>query len=77
MGGASVEEMTKSLSYWIKERNTPQGHYYVACGQLTRADAKKKEDTLYGSNVMHQFDSKLSYDARLAELRARGERVQT
>ena len=59
--------------FYIKERNNRQAPiYFVACGQMTRTDARKHERPLAGSNVMHEFDSEKSYNARLAELRAAG-----
>lgn len=65
------------MKFWIKERHNPQtGIYYVACGQLKVADAKRAERSLYGHNVMHAFPTQAAYDQRLAELRASGKRVQ-
>lgn len=67
----------KPKPYWIKERRNPQiGVYFVAEGQLSAREAKGREDTLYGVNIMHRFDTEQAYQARLAELRASGERVQ-
>ncbi len=69
--------MGKPLSYWIKQRHNPQrGIYYVACGQLSRAEAQAKESTLYGTNVLLRYDTEEAYLAKLAKLRADGERVQ-
>jgi hypothetical protein len=63
--------------WWIKERDNPQlGTYYVACGQLSKAEAKLMESSLYGSNYMHQFPNEESYIARIAQLKERGEKVQ-
>jgi hypothetical protein len=62
--------------YYIKERQSLQtGTYYVACGQLSKTAAKKKESALYGFNIMHGFDTEAEYNAQLEKLRANGERV--
>ena len=75
MGGAECEateaerEVAMAKKWWIKERHNPQlGVYYVGCGQLTKADAKEMEDSLYGSNHMLAFDTKNEYLERLQEL---------
>lgn len=66
----------KTTPYWIKERCNPQlGTYYVACGQLSRAEAKKKESALYGDNVMHRFATESQYLSKLSELKKKRERV--
>ncbi len=63
--------------FYIKERDNPQtGTYYVAKGQMTKKDAKQAENSLYGSNTMLAFATKEEYDAKLAALKAAGERVQ-
>lgn len=62
--------------YWIKERdNFQSAPYFVACGQLSKTAAMRKEKTLSGINTMHRFDTEAAYLARLAELKASGERV--
>lgn len=67
----------KNYPFWIKERHNPQtGIYYVACGQLSKTAAKKKESSLYGSNVMLRFETEAEYQAKLAELKKNGESVQ-
>ena len=39
-------------------------------GKLSAMQAKEIEDgTLYGSNIMHRFDTKYAYNAKLCELR--------
>lgn len=65
------------MKFWIKQRYTPQlGMYYVACGQMSAAKAKKHEGSLYGSNVMLGYETEAEYKARLAELQAKGQKVQ-
>lgn len=64
-------------AFWIKERHNPQlGVYYVACGQMSKMEAKKHETSLYGSNVMHSFATKEEYDTEILALKAAGDRVQ-
>ncbi len=64
------------MKFWIKERDNPQlGTYWVACGQLSTAAAKRKESSLYGFNIMHRFDTEKAYKARLSKLRKSGERL--
>lgn len=67
----------KTLKWWIKERHNPQsGTYYVACGQMTKAYVRRMENTLYGENVMHSFDTEAAYTARLNELKSKRGRVR-
>lgn len=63
-------------SWWIKKRINPQfDHpYYKAEGQLSIKDAKKKEDTLYGTNYMYKFTSKEEYEKEIDRLKSSGER---
>lgn len=69
--------MSKPRRFWIKERYNPQlGTYYVACGAMSIRKAKNEEHPLYGDNIMHEYPDEKSYNAKLAELKARGERVQ-
>lgn len=64
------------MKYCIKERDNFQSPvYYVACGKLSNAAAKRKEKSLAGCNTMHAFDTLEAYEARLAELRATGANV--
>jgi hypothetical protein len=67
--------MSKCL-WWIKERDNPQtGTYFCACGQMSKREAKKREDPLYGSNIMRPYATEAEYRAALESLRAAGERV--
>jgi hypothetical protein len=60
------------MKFWIKERVTPQAHYFVPCGQLSKADAKKRESPLYGDNTMIGYDNEQEYKAALQNLRDEG-----
>jgi hypothetical protein len=64
----------RQLSYWIKERHNPQFDkpYYMAKGQLTKAAAKRMEDSLYGFNVMLEYPTKKAYEEALIDLRSKG-----
>lgn len=64
-------------AYWIKERYNPQlGTYFVPMGQLWKKEAEEYEDSLYGSNVMHRYDTEVEYTARIKELKKLGKKVQ-
>lgn len=66
------------MKYWIKERHSPQlGVYYVACGQMLKAEARKRENSLYGNNFMLSFDTEKAYKLKLKELADDGMRVQS
>ena len=60
--------------YYIGKRLNPQlpKPYFVAYGQLSKAAAKRKSNTLYGDMIMESFESGLSYAARIVELEAQG-----
>jgi len=49
--------------YYIKERHNPQFDkpYYTACGKLTKKEARKKENPLYGTNYMLGYATKEKY----------------
>ena len=63
--------------FYIKERHNPQlGVYYVPQGQITVKKAKRMEDSIYGVNIIHRFDTKEAYQAAIDRLKAAGEKVQ-
>lgn len=64
----------RTKSYWIKERNNPQldKPYYMACGQLSKREAAKKEESLYGYNVMFEYRTLKEYSAALSKLERDG-----
>lgn len=69
--------MKRIKQYWIKERCNPQlGTYWVGYGQLSKGQAKNLESPLYGCNIMHSYETEEAYQARLRELREKGEHVQ-
>lgn len=69
--------MKKLKKFWIKQRENPQlGTYYVACGQLSNSEAKRRGRPLYGFNLMHPYDTEEDYFAALKKLRDEGHEVQ-
>lgn len=64
----------KPKSYWIRERHNPQFDkpYYSACGRLSKRAAKKKEDALYGFNVMLEYKSPEEYAEAIKKFVADG-----
>jgi hypothetical protein len=61
--------MKREKPFWIKQRYNPQlGIYYVPCGQLSKTKAKKMENSLYGSNVMHSYPDEKTYQEALVEI---------
>jgi hypothetical protein len=67
----------KPKRFWIKERHNPQlGTYYVAEGQLSMTAARRKESSLYGTNIMHEYATEADYNAKIAELKKLGRTVQ-
>lgn len=62
--------------FWIKERENPQlGTYFIGEGRLSVAAAKRMEDTRYGTNIMHSFETGEAYRAELKRLLEAGENV--
>lgn len=60
--------------YYLGRRDNPQlpKPYYVAYGQLSKAEAKRKGKALYGSMTLEPFESGIAYACRIAELDAAG-----
>lgn len=61
-------------SYWIKERHNPQFDkpYYTVCGQLGKREAKKKENSLYGFNVMLEYKTEEEYSKAIKQFKDDG-----
>ena len=64
--------------FYLKKRHNPQfkNPYYVACGQLTKKDAKAKANSLYGDNFMIAYETEKEYNDAIEKLKANGQRVQ-
>ncbi len=58
--------------YWLKERITPQAHYFVACGQITVKEARDMENPLYGDNIMTRYKTEQEYIDKITELQEAG-----
>lgn len=67
---------TRTKNYYIGLRTNPQlKSYYVAYGQLTKKDAKAKENCVYGSMSLTSYESENEYQAKIDELKENGFRV--
>lgn len=69
--------MKRIKSYWIKKRFNPQFDkpYYSKCGQLSKREAKKKESSLYGFNVMIEYPTVEEYNKAIEQFKADGHSV--
>ena len=58
----SLNEAAK-MKWYIGKRVNPQlsNPYFRAYGQLTKAQAKQKEDTLYGEMYVTAYDTEAEY----------------
>ncbi len=62
--------------WWVRERHNPQlGVYWTGMGQLSKAEAKRVENTMYGDNYMHGHATEEAYKAHLDRLVSAGEKV--
>jgi hypothetical protein len=69
--------MKTTLKFYIGERSNPQlkKPYYVSYGQLTKKDAKKKEDCLYGSMSLTSYETDEEYNSAISKLETEGFKV--
>lgn len=60
--------------YYIGQRNNPQlpKPYFVAYGQLSKAEVQRKENAIYGSMILTPYDTQVLYDNQIAALMAQG-----
>ena len=72
-----INEAGAGWKFYIGERSNPQlkKPYYKAYGQLSKADVKRKEDSVYGSMTLTPYDTKAEYDAALVKLKEDGFRI--
>ena len=62
--------------YYIKERHNPQlGTYYVTMGQLSKREAKRNENSIYGDNYMLGYQTEEEYKKAISDLKQRGFRI--
>ena len=66
-----------TMKFYIKERRNPQlkKSYYVAEGKLSKKDASKKEDSVYGENYMLSYDTEKEYLDAIDTLKKTGVNV--
>ena len=64
----------KAKLFYIGERRNPQFKkpYYTPLGQLTKRQAKDKEDCLYGSNFMLPFETEVEYNNAIEKFKTDG-----
>lgn len=65
--------------WYLGYRSNPQlsnGGYYRAFGQLTKKDAKAKENASYGSIDLTAYDTEEEYLKAIEDVKAKGKRVQ-
>ena len=63
--------------FYIGERINPQfdKSYYNAYGQLSKKEAKKKSECLYGQMILSSFESADSYNKQIENLKEEGFKV--
>jgi hypothetical protein len=63
--------------FYLKERHNPQFKkpYYVPEGQLSKAEARRRENSVYGYNVMLEYETEKEYNEAIAKLKADGYNV--
>lgn len=77
-GGIDVDVSEAASQQWyIGERGNPQlpKPYYRKYGQLSKADAKKKEETVYGTMSLTGYNTEEEYNAAAEKLKADGFKV--
>lgn len=73
----STSSKKSAKKFYLGCRYNPQflKPYYVAYGQLSKADAKMKEGTIYGSMTVTAFDTQEEYTAKMDQLHLEGYRI--
>ena len=63
--------------FYIIERHNPQfkKQYYIPHGQLSKSAAKAKEKTVYGYNIMLEYETEIEYNNSIENLKAKGYNV--
>jgi len=61
------------MVYYIKKRDNPQLRkpYYIALGKISAKEAKKREETLYGTNTVLKYKTKAEYEKAVSNLKAK------
>ncbi len=62
------------MKYYIKERHNPQFKYpyYIECGKISKKDADKMTNPIYGYNVMLSYKTEQEYNQAIAEIKSKG-----
>jgi hypothetical protein len=58
------KEITMTKKFYIGERFNPQfkHSYYLKYGQLTKKEAKKEEECIYGSMILTGYETEEEYN---------------
>lgn len=69
--------MKRVKLFYIGTRFNPQlkEPYYVKYGQLSKAEAKRKEKCLYGSMYVEAYETEEDYNKEIAKLQSEGKRI--
>lgn len=69
-----VKAKKNTKKFYIGERNNPffNKPEYNGYGQLSTAEAKRKEKCTYGSIILTSYETKLEYLTALEELKTKG-----
>lgn len=64
----------KKLLFYIGRRFNPQlsKPYYIAYGQMSKKDAKKANETSYGSIYIDSYNTKEEYDLVITDITSKG-----
>ena len=67
------------MNYYIGERINPQfkKNYFTAYGKMSKKEARKKEDCIYGSMIMASYPTEQAYLTKIEELKNLGYTVYT
>ncbi len=67
------------MRYYIVERCNPQFKkpYYILLGKVKAEVARKRENTLYGTNCIMSYPNEAEYNAKIAELIRGGFSIHT
>ena len=64
------------MKWFIIERSNPwSATYYILAGQLTDAEAERRQKTKYGKNVMLSFETEEQYNSAIWAIKKTGKKV--
>jgi hypothetical protein len=70
----------RKQSFYLGLRSNPQlknGWYYKAYGQLSKTEAKKKEQCVYGSMSLTSYDTEEAYNEAIEKAKTAGYSVNS